>query len=131
MINLKVLSTSPHWPWFCRWRTPTASFAQNHGRGGGGARWAAAPARWWHAHGGHAHRRPTVPAGGGGGAFMARVGGPARFSGGGYRGTDMVGGGVGFFPGAVAGAVIGGALASGPRVIAARDITRRGYYDDG
>jgi hypothetical protein len=104
MINLKILSTAA--VVVLALAVPTASFAQSHGARGGGVR-----------------------AGGGAGFHGAAAG--ARFSGGGggFRGGYGNRGGGGFFPGAVAGAVIGGALASnayygGPGYYAP------GYYDD-
>jgi hypothetical protein len=104
MINLKILSTAA--VVVLALAVPTASFAQSHSARGGGVR-----------------------AGGGAGFHGAAAG--ARFSGGGggFRGGYGNRGGGGFFPGAVAGAVIGGALASnayygGPGYYAP------GYYDD-
>jgi len=105
MISLKMLSTAA--VLVLALAVPTASFAQNHGAARGGG----------------------VRAGGGAGFHGGAAG--ARFSGGGggFRGGYGNRGGGGFFPGAVAGAVIGGALASsayygGPGYYAP------GYYDD-
>jgi BA14K-like protein len=102
MISLKVLSTAAALALILPMAAPTASLAQ-HAHGGGG-------------HGGGGH-----PGGGfhpGGGGFH---GGGAHFSGGGFHGGGFHGrGGGGFIPGAVAGAVIGGAIASGGY----------GYYGD-
>jgi hypothetical protein len=141
MMSLKVLSTAAAIALVLPMTAPSASFAQNpHGgkgnfaaRGGGGA-----PAARF----------------GGGGAPMAHFSGApaARFSGartgaavtrysGGYGGGWNGGyryrrGGGGFIPGAVAGAVVGGALASsyayygGPGYYGS-DYYDDGYYDDG
>jgi hypothetical protein len=109
MIGFKILSTVAV---LALVAAPTASFAQNRGKGG--------VARGAAIHG---------PGGGGGGM---RAGGGARFSGGGYRGGyGNRGGGGAVVPGLIAGAVIGGALASGgyyggPGYYASGP----GYYDD-
>ena len=131
MISLKVLSSAAAIALVLPMAAPSASFAQNpHGgkgnfamRGGGGA-----PAARFSGGGGGARF-----SGGGGGAPMARFSGVrtggapvARYGGtgttvtrysGGYGGGWNGGyryrrGGGGFIPGAVAGAVIGGALTS-------------------
>lgn len=116
MISLKVLSTAAAIALLLPLVAPTESFAQNpngskanSARSSGGVR----P--------GGAGMRP----GGGGGGF--RAGG-----GGGYHGGYRGGGGGGFIPGAIAGTVIGGAIASqgyygGPGYYAPGP----GYYDDG
>jgi hypothetical protein len=116
MISLKVLSTAAVMALVLPMVAPTASFAQNPGGGRGAAA------------GG------VRAGGGGGGAPAARFGGggaPRAFSGGGGGGGGFSRGGGGFIPGAVAGAVIGGAIASqsygyygGPGYYAP------GYYDD-
>jgi hypothetical protein len=141
MISLKVLSTAAAMALVLPMVAPTASFAQDPhgaksnyaGRGAG----AAAPA--------------ARIGGGGGGLRPGGAGSVAQFNGGGYRGGyrhDHDGGygggyrhdhdhdgGRGFIPGAVAGAVIGGAIASqsygyygDPDYAAGYDAP--GYYDD-
>jgi hypothetical protein len=117
MISLKVLSTAA----VMALVLPTASFAENHpgGKASFAARGGAPAARF----SGGAPRM-------GGGAPAAQF----RGGGGGYRGDGDRGyrRGGGFIPGAVAGAVIGGALASdsyayygGPGYAYGP-----GYYDD-
>lgn len=112
---------------------PTASFAQAFGqpaaggagavvRGGGGA-----PASRFSGGGGGAPASRF--SGGGGGAPVARFSGVSGYRGGYAGGYRRHGGGGGFIPGAVAGALIGGAIASqgyygGPGYYAP------GYYDD-
>jgi hypothetical protein len=105
MISLKVLSTAAAIALMASMVMPSASFAQGlglkaAGRPGGGG-------------GGVPHARFN-PGGGG-----VHIGGGApgpRFSGGGYGGGGGYyrhgGGGGGFIPGAVAGAIVGGAIAS-------------------
>jgi hypothetical protein len=111
MISIKVLSTAAVMALVLPMVAPTPSFAQQEHPGartgnvrpGGGApgpRFNGAPG----------------PRYNGGGAP-----GP-RYSGGGYR---RGGGGGGFIPGVVAGAVVGGAIAGYPGYYAP------GYYDDG
>ena len=117
MIGFKILSTVAV---LALVAAPAASFAQYRGAKGGAARGAVA-------HG---------PGGGGGmragaGARGFNGGGGARFSGGGYRGGYGNGGGGAIVPGLIAGAVVGGALASGgyyggPGYYASGP----GYYDD-
>ena len=128
MMSLKVLSTAAAIALVLPMTAPSESFAQNpHGgkgnfamRGGGGA-----PAARFSGGGGGARF-----SGGGGGAPMARFSGVrtggapvaryggtgttvTRYSGGGWNGGYRYRrGGGGFIPGAVAGAVIGGALTS-------------------
>ncbi len=100
MISLKVLSTAAALALVLPMVAPTASFAQNPngtkfnyaGRGVG----AVAPAARF--------------GGGGGGAPVAQFRGGG--GGGGWQGGYHHHGGGGFIPGAVAGAVIGGAIAS-------------------
>jgi hypothetical protein len=126
MISLKVLSTAAAMAVVLPMLAPTASFAQNPngtklnyaGRGVG----AVAPGARFN--------------GGGGGGFRPGGGAPvARFNGGGggvYRGGYGGGyhrGGGGFIPGAVAGAVIGGAIASQSYGYAP-GYYAPGYYDD-
>jgi hypothetical protein len=119
MIGFKILSTVAV---LALVTAPAASFAQNRGKGGV-ARGAAV-----HAPGGGGGMR----AGGAGARGFSGGGGGARFSGGGYRGGyGNRGGGGAVVPGLIAGAVIGGALASGgyyggPGYYAAGP----GYYDD-
>jgi hypothetical protein len=142
MISLKVLSTVAALALVLPMAAPTASFAQAPPGG---------PAAGGHVSGGGAPRvggggggAPRM-GGGGGGVRMGGGGGPPmgggapgpRFSGGGgggggvYRGGGGYhrgGGGGGFIPGAVAGALVGGAIASqgyygGPGYAP-------GYYDD-
>lgn len=79
------------------------------------------------------HGPGGMRAGAGARGFSGGGGGGARFSGGGYRGGygDRGGGGGAVVPGLIAGAVIGGALASGsyyggPGYYASGP----GYYDD-
>jgi hypothetical protein len=127
MISLKVLSTAAIMALVLPMVAPTASFAQNPngtkfnyaGRGAG----AVAPAARFGGGGGGGFR----PGGGGGGAPVAQFNG-----GGGYRGGYGGGyrhGGGGFIPGAVAGAVIGGAIASQSYGYAP-GYYAPGYYDD-
>jgi BA14K-like protein len=115
MIGFKILSTVAV---LALVAAPAASFAQRDGK--------AAVARGPASHGGGGMRAGGAGArgfsGGGGG-------GGARFSGGGYRGGYANrGGGGAVVPGLIAGAVVGGALASsnyygGPGYAP-------GYYDD-
>jgi hypothetical protein len=143
MISPKVLSTAAAIALVLPMMAPSASFAQhpngraNFGvRGGGGGPPAtkfrgggAAPvARFSGVSGGP----PVARFNGGGGATVTRFssGGGGAWQGG--YGQRYRRGGGGFFPGVVAGAVIGGALASesyayygGPGYYAP------GYYDDG
>jgi hypothetical protein len=116
MIGFKILSTVAV---LALVAAPAASFAQSRASKGGVARGAAV-----HGPGGGG-----VHAGAGARGFS---GGGARFSGGGYRGGYANrGGGGAVVPGLIAGAVIGGALASGgyyggPGYYASGP----GYYDD-
>ena len=134
MISLKVLSTAAIMALVLPMAVPSASFAQTpHARAGAGAR-APGGGGSFHAGGGG----PRM----GGGAPAARFSGGgapgARFSGGGggvYRGGYAGGGyrrdgGGGFIPGAVAGAVVGGALASGAYGYYGAPDYGPGYYDD-
>ena len=116
MIGFKILSTVAV---LALVAAPAASFAQRDGkaavaRGGGGV---------------------GMRAGGGGGGrgFSGGGGGGARFSGGGYRGgygNRGGGGGGAVVPGLIAGAVIGGALASGSYYGGPGYASGPGYYDD-
>jgi BA14K-like protein len=119
MINFKILSAAAVIALVLPMAAPVASFAQdyrgNGARPGGGVR----------PGGGGAGVRQ------GGGNFHGGGAHGPRFSGGGYRGGGYYrgGGGGAFIPGIVAGAVIGGAIASqggygGPGYYA------QGYYDD-
>jgi hypothetical protein len=143
MISPRVLSTVAAIALVLPMAVPTASFAQNQPGGhaprmvggGGGAPHIAAPRIMG---GGVAPRMGGQPMGGGAATTGGGVPGP-RYSGGGggggYRGGYDGGrrhdhdGGGGFIPGAVAGALVGGAIASqgyygGPGYYAP------GYYDD-
>ena len=126
MISLKVLSAAAVMALMLPLATPTESFAQDKGigvaRGGGGGPPGA-----------------RVSGGGGGGFHGGGAPGP-RFSGGGggYHGgygggyRRYGGGGGGFFPGAVIGGVIGGAIASQSYgYYGAPGYYGPGYYDDG
>jgi hypothetical protein len=117
MIGFKILSTVAV---LALVAAPAASFAQSRGKGGGVARGAAV-----HGPGGGG-----VRAGAGARGFSGGSGG-AGLSGGGYRGGYANRGGGAVVPGLIAGAVIGGALASGgyyggPGYYASGP----GYYDD-
>jgi hypothetical protein len=132
MINLKLLSTAAVFALALPLVMPEASFAQSPpgaigaraggGGGGGGVRAGGGGAGFRAGGGGGSFRAgggapPSVGgggfrAGGGGGAvYRGGGGGGYAYRGGGYRGGYYRGGG-GFIPGAVAGAVIGGAIAS-------------------
>jgi hypothetical protein len=126
MISLRVSSTAAAMALVLAMAAPSTSFAQAIGRG--------APAGGVHISGGGGGFR----GGGGGGAPVARFGG-----GGGWQrgGGDWHGGhrhDGGFIPGAVAGALIGGAIASqgygyygGPGYYYAPGYYDDQYYDDG
>jgi hypothetical protein len=144
MINLKVLSTAGAMALILPMAAPTASFAQNPNRGtagvvrsgaintGGGANFRGGAGANFRAGAGTGFRA-------GGTGFRAGDAG-VRVGGGGYRGGYGGGyrrGGGGFIPGAVAGAVIGGAIASqsygyygGPGYDAPGYYDQQ-YYDDG
>ena len=127
MISLKVLSTAAAMALVLPMAAPTASFAQkpfggkaNFAVKGGGV----GPAAKF--SGG----APAAKFGSGGGVPAAQFSGGSGYQGG-YGGQHRRrgGGGGGFIPGAVAGALIGGAIASqgyygGPGYYAP------GYYDD-
>jgi hypothetical protein len=148
MISLKILSTAAAMALALPLMLPSESFAQNlgvkaqGGHGGGGGAPAAA------ARGGGGGGGLGLKAAGGfnpGGAGGFRPGGGAvaatpQVSGGAYRGGYGGGGGGyyrqhrggGFIPGAVAGAVVGGAIAS--QSYAYSDTPgyyAPGYYDNG
>jgi hypothetical protein len=126
MISLKVLSTAAILALALPLVMPEPSFAQappGARAGGGGARPAGGGGGGFRAGGGGGGFRAGGAAiappsgggfrGGGGGAVYRGGGGGGGYAyrGGGYRGGYYRGGG-GFIPGAVAGAVIGGAIAS-------------------
>ena len=116
MISLKVLSTAAVLALVSPMVAPAASFAQGPpGKGG------------VHAGGGfHGGGAPAARFGGGGSPGPHFSGGGG---GGGYRRGG--GGGGGFIPGAVAGAVIGGAIASqGYGYYGGPGYYAPGYYDD-
>jgi len=138
MINLKVLSTAAAIALVLPIAAPSVSFAQHFKGGKGGV-----------AVGGGGGAPAARFSGGGGGAPMARYSGVstggapvARYSGtgvtrysGGYSGGWNSGyryrhRGGGFFPAAVAGAVVGGALASSYPYYGGSDYYDYGYYDD-
>jgi hypothetical protein len=142
MISLKVLSTAAVMALVLPMVAPTASFAQNPngtkfsyaGRPAG----AVAPAaRFGGGGGGGGGFRPGggggAPVaqfnGGGGGGYRGGYGGGRGGYGGGYGGGYHRHGGGGFIPGAVAGAVIGGAIASQSYGYAP-GYYAPGYYDD-
>jgi hypothetical protein len=139
MISLKVLSTAAAMALVLPMAAPTASFAQNPNgaKANGAVRGGGAPAARFGGGGGAPAAR--FNGGGGGGAPVARFSGGGG-GGGGYQGNYRRGGGGGgggFIPGAVAGAVIGGAIASqsygyygGPGYYAPGYDDQQ-YYDDG
>ncbi len=116
MINLKVLSTAAAIALVAPMVMPSSSFAQGlkeTSRPGGAVRGVGggAPAPHFNRGGGGVHVGGGAPgprfSGGGGGGGVYRGGGYG--GGGGYY---RHGGGGGFIPGAVAGAIVGGAIAS-------------------
>jgi BA14K-like protein len=121
MISLKVLSTVAIMALVLPMVAPAESFAQQHPNGG--------------ARGGGVGRSAAGPRMGGGSSTGARFsGGGPRVGGGGpgYRGGYGGGyrGGGGFVPGVVAGAVIGGAIASQGYGYYGGPAYAPGYYDD-
>jgi BA14K-like protein len=125
MISLKVLSTVAAMALVLPMVVPAESFAQQHP--GGGARGGGARA------GGVGRAAPGPRMGGGGGGARFSGGGPRVGGGGpGYRGGYGGGyrGGGGFVPGVVAGAVIGGAIASQGYGYYGGPAYAPGYYDD-
>ncbi len=122
MINLRILSTAAVMALVLPMTAPTVSFAQQPiNSHGGGAR----PGGGGHPGGGGAGFRP------GGGNFHGGGAPGPRFSGGGYRGGGgYYHGGGAFIPGVVAGAVIGGALASEGGYYGGPGYYAPGYYDD-
>jgi hypothetical protein len=128
MISLKVLRAAAAIALLLPMVVPSESFAENHN---------------WKAGG---NVRAGVPGGGavrmGGGNYRANVGAPAvRYGGGAQQfnrgGNRYAGGGGyyrrsgnGFIPGAAAGAVIGGALASQSYGYYTGPAYAPGYYDD-
>jgi hypothetical protein len=137
MISLKVLSTAAVMALVLPMVAPTASLAQNPpgARGAGGGIRAGggggAPAARFGGGGGGMRIGGGAPVasprmGGGGGGYAGGYGG----YGGGYR-HDHDRDRGGFFPGAVAGAVIGGALASQSYgYYGGSGYYDPGYYDD-
>jgi hypothetical protein len=120
MNSLKVLSTAAVLALALPLLTPEPGFAQSPPGRAGAARAGGAPAaggfRGGGGGGGFRGGAAIAPPGGGfrgGGGAVYRGGGGSGYAyrGGGYRGGYYRGGG-GFIPGAVAGAVIGGAIAS-------------------
>jgi hypothetical protein len=144
MISLKVLSTAAAIALVLPMVAPSVSFAQSPGgigaRAGGGGGGGAAPragggggARMGIGGGGGAPAHigggggPRFNGGGGGGgARFSGGGGYSRGGGGGGGGYYRHGGGGGFIPGAVAGALVGGAIASQSYGYYGQP----GYYDD-
>src|SRR6266849_1740844 len=147
MISLKVLSTAAAIALVLPIAAPSESFAQNPhgGKGNFAMRGGGAPVARFSGGG-----APMARFSGGASGPVARFnsGAPAaRFSGagtgttvtrysGGYGGGWNGGyryrrGGGGFIPGAVAGAVIGGALASSYAYYGGPSYYTPGYYDDG
>jgi hypothetical protein len=143
MISLKILSTAAAMALALPLVVPSASFAQHPG-----------PPRALGAHGGGGGAPAARGGGGGGGMGLGaagafhpggggfRPGGGAvaaapQVSGGAYRGGYAGGGyyhqhrGGSFIPGAVAGAVIGGALASQSYAYYDTPGYAPGYYDNG
>jgi hypothetical protein len=123
MISLKVLSTVAAMALVLPMVVPAESFAQNLGskaNGAGGAGGGGGGPRF---SGGGGAPGPRFNGGGGGGPRYVGGGG-----GGYYR---HGGGGGGFIPGAVAGAVIGGAIASQGYYGGGPGYYAPGYYDNG
>ena len=151
MINLKVLSAAAAMALVLPIALPSASFAQNYGSkasGGGGAHFSGGGGgfRAGPTMGGGARFSGVAPGGGGarfvGGAGVVRgpvagnwnggVRGPAYAGGnwnGGYRYRH--GGGGGFYPGLVAGALVGGAIGNSYAYYGPGYGYAPGYYDDG
>jgi hypothetical protein len=161
MISLKVLSAAAAIALVLPIALPSESFAQMMGRGGGGGggahfsggggggvRGGAAAIggggfRAGPAMGGGGARFSGVAPGGGAGVVARGGGGPVAGGwSGGVRGPAYAGGGNwgggyrhrhgGFYPGLVAGAVIGGAFANSYAYYGGPDYSYApGYYDDG
>jgi BA14K-like protein len=124
MISLKVLSTAAVMALVLPMAAPTESFAQQQQKVQGGK------------PGGGVGRGPGAGprvSGGGGGGQRFNGGGGQRFTGGGggYHHGGGGGGGGGFIPGAIAGAVIGGVIASAPYGYGSGPAYAPGYYGDG
>jgi hypothetical protein len=120
MISPKVLSIAAALTLLLPMAAPTASFAQKPGvaRGGGGGMRVGGGGGGGPRFSGGAPAARFGGVSGGGGAPAARFGG-----GGGYR--------RGFIPGAVAGAVVGGAIAAAPYgYYGGPGYYAPGYYDD-
>jgi BA14K-like protein len=138
MISPRVLSTAAILALALPMAAPSASFAQQKDRGGvhvgGGApvgRGGGGPPAMRFGGGGGGGPPAHFSGGGGGGP-------PAHFSGGGGGGGNWQGrgyrrpGGGGFIPGAIAGAVIGGAITSAPYgYYGGPGYYAPGYDDDG
>jgi hypothetical protein len=132
MISLKVLSTAAILALVLPMAAPSVSFAAPPGKGGSPGARGGAP------RGGSPAVRSS-----GGPRFSGNPGGGGNWHGGGGGGNWHGGGGGyphrgnGFIPGAVAGAVIGGAIASqgygygGPAYYDPGYAVDPGYYDDG
>ncbi len=142
MISLKILSTAAAMALALPLVVPGASFAQNLGlkaQGGHGGGGGAPAARGGGGGGGGMGLKAGGGfAGGGGGGIRPGGGAPGpQFSGGGARvyggggGYYRHHGGGGFIPGAVAGAVIGGAFASQGYYGDPGYYAAPGYYDNG
>jgi BA14K-like protein len=127
MISLKMLSTAAALALLVPMTVPTASLAEGAkiGRAGttGGAAFRAAPATNFAAAPARSYAAGVPAARPSGGA--AWTGGRTTWNGGGAWRGDRHDHGRGFIPGAVAGAVIGGALAAGPYAY----YDGPGYYD--
>ena len=144
MIKLKVLGTAAILALALPLVTPEPSYAQappGLARGGGGMRGGGAPAGgggFRGGGGGGGFRGGGVAVappggggfrgGGGGAVYRGGGGGGYAYRGGGYRGGYYRGGG--FIPGAVAGAVIGGAIASTAYPYGYGYYGAPAYYDD-
>jgi hypothetical protein len=120
MISIRVLSTAAVLGLVVAIAAPTAGFAQGRGTPRGGV----------HVGGGggpHFGGGGGPHFGGGGGPHFSGGGGGGWHGGGGYR----HGGGGGLIPGAIAGAIIGGAIASAPYgYYGGPGYYPPGYYDD-
>jgi hypothetical protein len=134
MISLKVLSTAAAVALVLPMVVPSESFAQAGiapGARGGNVRGGGAPARVAPAARFNGGGAPAARFSGGGGRPSAQFSGGSgnRFAGGGGGGYYRRGGN-GFVPGAVAGALIGGAIASQSYGYYGGPAYAPGYYDD-